>query len=412
MASPARPLKVSIVGAGLGGLVAALALRRNGHHIGIYEASENNTEIGAGVALQVNALRVLRTWGFSRESLKGIDYDGAVAFDAESGVGTTLSWQIPKKEDEPELHNVMCHRSDLHDELKRLAIGEGEGPPAQLHLDSKVVACDPDAGTITIANGETIHADVVIGADGIHSVVRTSILGHPEKALASGLSCFRCLLNAADLNQPSDLDWLRNGISGGRLVVWRGGPGLRLLFIYPVREGTLINFFCIFTDPDQDKPDWTPTATREDILDTFKDFHPKFLRILDLPVVSPVLKWRLKTMPLLPTWIQGHSALLGDSAHATLPTLGQGACMAIEEAGALGTLFPLGTTRDEVPARLAAYQTLRKERGDFVNTESVAQTAVPEKLGLYLRSRELQALMMEYDALKVAQDYFTTHFSA
>jgi 2-polyprenyl-6-methoxyphenol hydroxylase-like FAD-dependent oxidoreductase len=64
--------------------------------------------------------------------------------------------------------DLFCHRSDLHDELKRLAIGEGEGPPAQLHLDSNIVACDPEAGTVTLGNGDTIHADLVIGADGIH----------------------------------------------------------------------------------------------------------------------------------------------------------------------------------------------------------------------------------------------------
>ncbi|KAJ7512400.1 FAD/NAD(P)-binding domain-containing protein [Mycena galericulata] len=406
-----RPLKVSIVGAGLGGLAAALALRRNGHDIQIFEASQNNTEIGAGVGVQANALRVLHHLGFYRENLKGNDYDGAIVFDAESGVGTTLPWKIPRKDDEPELHDLFCHRSDLHDELKRLAIGEGEGPPAQLNLDSKVTGCNPDAGTVTLANGETIHADVVIGADGIRSVVRTSILGHHEKARASGWSCFRCLF-AADLNQLSDFDWLRDGIHGGRAIIWKGGPGFRMLFIYPVREGTLINFVGYFTDPDQDKSDWAPTATREDILDKFRDFHPNFLRILDLPVATPILKWQLKAMPLLPTWIRGHATLLGDSAHATLPLMGQGAAMAIEDAGVLGSLLPLGTTRGEVPARLAAYQTLRKERGEFVNSESVAQAAIPEKRGLYLRSQEMQSFVFEYDTIKIAQDYFTTHFSA
>jgi 2-polyprenyl-6-methoxyphenol hydroxylase-like FAD-dependent oxidoreductase len=131
--------------------------------------------------------------------------------------------------------------------------------------------------------------------------------------------------------------------------------------------------------------DWTPTASRDEILETFDGFHPKFLRLMDLPAASPILKWQIKVAPLLPTWIRGRTALLGDSAHATLPLLGQGLALAVEEAATLGCLLPRGTTRDEVPARLEAYQQLRKERGEYVNTESAAQAAVPEKRGTYLR---------------------------
>ncbi|KAJ7126740.1 FAD/NAD(P)-binding domain-containing protein [Mycena epipterygia] len=406
MSLHARPLNVSIVGAGIGGLAAAISLRRDGHHIKIFELSPYKTEVGAGVGMQVNALRVLQRFGFSRENLKATDFDGAVIFDARDGVGRTCPWLFTRSDED---HDLFCHRNDLHEELRRLALGEGEGPPAQLHLSSKVVACDPAAGTVTLSNKEIIHADVVIGADGIHSVVRTSILGHVVKAPASGWSCFRCVLNASKLNELPELEWLTEGIHGARQVILRGGS-LRMFFIYPCRSGTLINFVGFFSDPDQDDPDWKPTATREDILEMFREFHPKFLRILDLPADSPILKWQLRAVPLLPTWIHGRAALLGDAAHATLPLLGQGAAMAIEEAAALGCLLPLGTTAEEVPARLAAYQTLRKERGEFVNTESVAQ-ALPEKRGQYLRSREMQASMVEYDAIKIAQEYFDAHFN-
>ncbi|KAJ7737789.1 FAD/NAD(P)-binding domain-containing protein [Mycena maculata] len=409
MEDPPRPLKVSIVGAGIGGLTAALSLRKNGHHTRIFEVSQIKTEIGAGVALQPNALRVLQHLGLPRDNLKGRNFDGIVMFDGKTGDGTVGPWLVP--EPEPECRGLNCHRSDLHDELKRLAIGDGEGPPAQLHLGTQVVSCDPDTGTITLEGGEIVHADVIIGADGIHSTLRTSILDHPVKAPLVGLSCFRCLLDPADLSTIPDLEWLTDGIHGARSVAWRGGP-MRNLFIYYVRNSTLINVVAYFMDPDQDKLDWAPTATKEELIEQFSDYHPKFLRLFDLPLVGPVLKWQLKAVPLLPTWIRGHAALLGDAAHATLPFLGQGAAMAIEEAGTLGTLLPLGTAREDVPARLEAYQTLRKERGEFVNTESVAQAMVPEKRGFYLRSPEMQALLQEHDTIKVAQDYFDAHFDA
>ncbi|KAJ6534394.1 FAD/NAD(P)-binding domain-containing protein [Mycena capillaripes] len=402
-----RPLNVSIVGAGIGGLTAAIALRRNGHYVRIFEASQTKTEMGAGIGVQANALRVLNRFGYSKENLRPGDFDGAIVFDAKNGVGINRPWLISRPDD---LHDVMCHRSDLQDELKCLAIKEGEGgPPVELLFDSEVVSCDPEAGTITLGNGETIHADVVIGADGIHSVVRTSVLGHVVDAPASGWTCFRCLFDASNLNEFDDLKWLTEGLKGVRPIIMKE-QAFRMFFIYPCRSGTLINFVGIYTDSEQDSPDWTPTASLEEIRRKFPDFHPKFLRILDLSPATPILKWQLRALPVLLTWIRGRTALLGDATHATLPFLGQGAAAAIEEAATLGCLLHLGTTNEDVSIRLEAYQSLRKERAEFVGAESVSQASAPAKRGLYYRSRELQASILEHDAIKIAQEYYDAHF--
>ncbi|KAJ7212862.1 FAD/NAD(P)-binding domain-containing protein [Mycena haematopus] len=401
-----RPLNVAIVGAGIGGLAAAVSLRRNGHHIRIFESSQIKTEVGAGIGLQRNAVRILERFGCSRENLKPVAFDGIVVFDAKTGDSTSLQWLIPRTDGTPDLS---CHRSDLHDELKRLAIGEGEGPPSQLFLDSKVVACDPEAGTVTLRSGEIYQADVVIGADGVHSAVRASILDRDNTRVpGSGLSCFRCLFDASGLDEIPELAWLSEGIIGARSVAWREDGPLRMFFIYKCRSGTLVNFVGFHTDPKQGDPDWTPATTREEVLQTFHSFHPKFLRIFDLPAASPLMKWQLRVTPILPTWIRGRTALLGDAAHATLPLLGQGLAMGVEDAAALGCLFPLGTTKEDVPTRLEAYQALRKERADYVNTESVAQ-ARPEKRGTYIRSREMQSVVYEHDAVKTAQEYYAAH---
>ncbi|KAF7349934.1 FAD/NAD(P)-binding domain-containing protein [Mycena venus] len=405
-----RPLNVTIVGAGIGGLAAAIALRRNGHHVRIFEASQTKTEVGAGIGVQTNAARILKQFGYSQENLKPFAFDGAIVFDAKNGIGITRPWQTAHLNSVRQEESVVCHRSDLHDELNRLATGEsGGGPPVQLLLNSKVATCDADAGIVTLANGEVVHADIVIGADGIHSIVRTSVLGHTIKPPASGWTCFRCLFDASTLNELTDLDWLTEGLHGVRSVIMREKE-FRMLFIYPCRSGTLINFVGIYPDAEQDVADWTPTARLDEVRERFTDFHPKFLRILDLPLHTPILKWQLRAVPILPTWIRGCAALLGDAAHATLPLLGQGAAMAIEEAAVLGCLLPLGTTKEDIPARLEAYQTLRKERGEFVGTESVSQAAVPAKRGKYLRSRELQMSMIDYDAVQVAQDYYDANF--
>ncbi|KAJ7649705.1 FAD/NAD(P)-binding domain-containing protein [Roridomyces roridus] len=418
VASP-RPLQVSIVGAGLGGLTAAIALRRSGHNVQVFESAEIKREIGAGITVQSSAVRVLRHLGVRVMSLRGVEYDGMARFDARTGLGQVHSWGVHKAEGSLPL---ACHRSDLHDELGHLATaGEGEGTPVQLHLGSKVVVCDPDAGSITLANGETIAADVVVGADGIHSTIRSSIMGRPVQPLACGISCFRLLLDASGLDDIPDLGWYTENPHANKAIVWTGSESFRMIFTYPVRDWTLINLVGSFADEDQEQPDWVPSATRQEVLDKFHDAHPKFLRLLDLPIVSPISKWKLRTVPALPTWVRGRAVLLGDSAHATVPFMGQGmymhsylylprgAAMALEDAGALGALLPLGTTKDEVPARLAAYETLRKERGEIVNQQSLARAS--NQSGPPFQGQELQTFLFGYDAVQVAQEYFSTHFS-
>ncbi|KAJ7833088.1 FAD/NAD(P)-binding domain-containing protein [Mycena olivaceomarginata] len=381
--NPSRPLNISIIGAGIGGLTAAIALRRNGHHVKIFEASQTKAEIGAGVGVQANALSILRQFGYSRENLKPANFDGTIDFDAKNGIGIPrpLLTSMPDG-----VHDsVFCHRNDLYDELKRLATGESiGGPPAQLLFNSKVVACDAEAGTVTLGNSEIIHADVVIGADGIHSIVRTSVVGHTVKPPALGLTCFRGLFDASNLNELEDLEWLTEGLNGARTVMMQEEE-LRMIFVYPCRNGSLINFVGHHTDPNQEAADWSPIATLEKVREKFADFHPKFLRVFDLPLHTPISKWQF---------------------------LGQGAAMAIEEAAVLGCLLPAGTTKGDVPARLEAYQTLCKERGEFVSTAAVSEAAEPEKRGQYFRSREMQMSMLDYDAIKVAQEYYDGYFRA
>ncbi|KAJ6561875.1 FAD/NAD(P)-binding domain-containing protein [Mycena capillaripes] len=402
-----KPLKVSVVGAGIGGLATAIALRRNGHFVEVFEASEIKTEIGAGIGVQVNALRVLEHWGLSRENVKGVSYDGITTFDAKTGEGVARGWLLPEMDQN---RSLLCHRSDVHDELVRLAVGEGKGPPVQLHLGRRVVDCSPEDGTITLKGGEIIEADLVIGADGLHSILRTKVLGQAQTAPASGLSCFRSLLDASKLQDVQDTDWFTEGLSGMRGMVFTDGQ-FRLMAMYPCRGGSLINIVAIYEDPHQDDPDWSPVGTREELMQTFHDIHPKFLGILRL-VDSPILRWQLRVLPLLDTWISGRTALLGDAAHATLPTLGQGAALAVEEAGALGCLMPLGTRREDVPSRLEAYQTLRKPRGDYLNREALEQATVPSKRGLYFRSHEVQDYLLRHHAIRDAQEYYEQHFAS
>ncbi|KAJ7845277.1 FAD/NAD(P)-binding domain-containing protein [Mycena olivaceomarginata] len=396
-------LKVSIVGAGIGGLTAALALRRNGHHVQVFEASEIKTEVGAALGVPLNALGILDHLGISRANLKSIPWSGAVSFDSQSGESTKILFS----EDESQtVISLLCHRSDLYEELKRLAIGDGEGLPVELHLGAKVVECDPEAGTISLNSGEVVHADLILGADGVHSVVRTHILGKVQKSSPSGVSCFRTTFELPD---GPELQWLTEKPSGTRNSLAKEGP-FRMILMYPCRNGTLLNFIGFYDDSLEDAGGWKPKGSREDILAKFQDYHPKLLSVLDLPPQSEILKWQLGVLPRLPTWVRGRAALLGDAAHATLPFLAQGAAMAIEEAGSLGCLFPAGTHPEDVPERLKAYQDIRKDRGDFVNHQSVEQLKSLRRGGPFVRYQEIQTQLIYYDALEAARECYETRF--
>ncbi|KAJ6622462.1 hypothetical protein B0H10DRAFT_1788046 [Mycena sp. CBHHK59/15] len=414
------PLNISIVGAGLAGLAAAVALRRSGHQVQIFESTQELSEIGAAIVVPPNALRVLEHLGYAKENLNSVNWDE----------GHATRWLIPSvvrcrsfqydNSVAQLVKTVMCLRSDFHHELKRLALGPGDGIPAVLHLNSKMLTCDTDAGVLELSDGRRIQADVILGADGISSTMRTHILGNVQKSVSHGRSVYRALIPYSKFDGIPELAWLRDGASGPRLVFNYGLP-LRALFMYPCRGGEFLNITVHIDDPHHGDPDWRAEGSRAEVQAMFTEFHPQFQPLLAaLPECLP--RWQMRVVPVLPTWVHGCAALLGDAAHATLPTLGQGAAMAMEDAGALGALLPAGTKREDIPERLAAYEALRKERADYVARESVEQ-----QKGEYYWCRwrawfhshcsdfsravkDMQENLMNHDAVLTARECFKEKF--
>ncbi|ROV99928.1 hypothetical protein VMCG_06182 [Cytospora schulzeri] len=380
-----HPLKVIVVGAGIGGLSAALSLRRNGHQVNIFEQSRFANETGAAVHLAPNSNGVLRRWGIFAEEFGGTPLDRVQERSIEGPLIKDMDCRTMKKMwQHPWL---LSHRVGLHESLKKLATNEdGAGPPAKLRTSSKVVSLDPEKGQVTLADGTIETGDVILGADGIYvsrrafrTLLPSGELTPPQsrsrtyikdaKLFGSGKAAFRFLIpRQAGLDDP-----VTKSIAEvmGALVMWYGSD--RRVVMYPCNDNELLNFVCIHPDAESHAnpgDEWNKQADVEQLLKVYKDFDPALLALMSKVDPATVKVWQLMDMEKLPTWTTGKLALLGDAAHPFTPHQGQGAGQAIEDAAALSVVLPKGTSPEAVHERLELYEKIRYTRAHHIQEYS------------------------------------------
>lgn len=248
----------------------------------------------------------------------------------------------------------------MHDHLKRLATSTaGEGTPANLHTASKVVEVDPDTGTITLENGTTDTADVVVGADGIYSLTRKYI--KDAKLDSSGKAAFRFLIPRVIAEADPDTKSLVE--RKDTLAMWYLDD--RRIVMYPCNHNEMLNFVCIHPDTEshaEQSDEWNKQGCIGQVLKVYQDFHPALKALISKVETSTLKVWQLLDMETLPTWTKGKLVLLGDAAHPFTPHQGQGAAQAIEDAAALSVVLPRGTAPGAIPERLELYEKIRFER--------------------------------------------------
>lgn len=312
-------MKALIVGGGIGGLTAALCLRRLGWQVQVLEQAGALVEVGAGIQLSPNACRVLR----ELDLLPALQ---AVAFAPEAlemrwGRSGREIFRIPltpSRWDAPYLH---VHRADLlavlQQALQRLA-------PDALRLNAAVTGYQSDADGVVamLADGQSVSGDLLIGADGIHSQIQRQILG-ATPARFTGNVAWRAVV---------PLDQLGEHAPPPSACVW-AGPG-RHAVTYRVRGGTLANFVGVVERSDWQQESWSEQGSRTDALADFAGWHPQVTQLIEKATV--LHRWALFDRPPLPRWSEGRVVLLGDACHPMLPFMAQGAAMAIEDAWALG----------------------------------------------------------------------------
>lgn len=226
---------------------------------------------------------------------------------------------------------------------------------------------DPQTATVTLEDGKTINGDVIIGADGVHSICRRRIPGGDVKPFSSGKSAFRFLIErSAAIEDPETRHFVEKA---GELLIWYGTD--RRIVMYPTSNNRLLNFVCIHPEHESEAgEDWTTDSSKQALLAVYKDFDPACRALISKADPTSLKSWKLLDMAVLPTWINCRLALLGDAAHPFLPHQGQGAGVAMEDAAALSTVLEKSLKAEDIPARLKLYEQIRYERANRIQEYS------------------------------------------
>ena len=334
-----RP-RVAIVGGGIGGLFAANALVAQGLQVSVYEQAPALGEIGAGVFVTPNAVRHLERVGLG----PAVEKWGARVGPGSSYFrhdGTAIA---PVQVRDATGWNACfgMHRADFVDLLA------ANLPAGIVHTGHRATGFEqnPDSARVTFANGAIAEADVVVGADGIHSEMRPHVFP-PSKPVFHGTISYRGLVTRERIP-----DWPMD-----RWQMW-AGPSKHFL-VFPVRHGAMVNYVGFVPTDEEMKESWSAPGDPDVLRREFAGWDPRIGSVLKQ--VDRTFRWALYDREPLATWTRGRLTLLGDAAHPMLPHLGQGANQSIEDGMALATILAQTDTAT-VPAALMAYERLRRER--------------------------------------------------
>jgi salicylate hydroxylase len=349
-------MMLGIIGAGIGGLTAALACRRAGIDVRLFDQAPALEEVGAGLQLGPNAVRVLRALGLSEALARFASRPEAIHFrDAHSGrllAHLTLGPRAEQRYGAPYYH---VHRADLQAALLEAAADVGIEPV----LDARCVRIAEGDGNVTAGfqDGRLVQCDVLIGADGIRSFVRQHLFGS-DPARFTGKVAFRGTVRTSALGgepvNPVVTAWL--------------GPH-RHFVSYFVRGGELVNYVAVIEDESWRDEAWDIPAQRAELTRHFGSWHAEVRGVIE--ATESCHKWALHDRDPLNEWSRGRVALLGDACHPMLPFLAQGAAMAIEDGYTLAAM--LAVHSEDPAAGIEGYVTRRRARATRVQRESRRQ---------------------------------------
>ncbi|EHY56535.1 hypothetical protein ABEF92_005186 [Exophiala dermatitidis] len=329
-------LQVGIVGAGVAGLSAAIALRRIGHDVEVFERSQFKNENGAAVSLTPNGGRILEDWGFDAVKAGGIENK-----QARRPKGDTLEPMAPTIDfgNVEQLYGNkwhFYHRVDMHRHLREMAVAAG----ATIRLGKQVMDVDPENGMIDLRDGSQVQKDLVVVADGQHDRINAKITGKQVPMQRSGQTAYRCLIPMKDILADEETRSLFENQPPGFWAPALPAKGV-MVVSYPCRNNEVLNVVAVHrrlgqhatSDDDVFIDDWNFPATHDDLEKVLDGFHPSVKKLL---LKSPEVKvyTQMKREPLS-KMTKGKAVLIGDACHPMLLTHAQGVSSSIEDAAAL-----------------------------------------------------------------------------
>ena len=382
---------VLIVGGGIGGMAAALALLQRGFDVDVFEQTGELREIGAGIQISPNGNRALHSLGVF-ENLKALSCptEGKEVRHWKSGKTWRLfdlGGESIRKYGFP---YMTVYRPDL---LQVMADGVRRHKADAIHLGKRLAKIEQQGASVTLLfeDGSRAEGDALIGGDGVHSAVRRELFGD-DPIRFSGMVAWRTLLPMKSL--PAHM---------ARMVATNWiGPGGHVVH-YPLQRGEVMNFVGTLEGAAWDGPPWTAKATVADCAAAFAGWNDDVLAMIGR--ASSVLKWAMLGRDFLEGWTVGRATLLGDACHSTLPFLAQGAVMAIEDGVVLARCLE---AYDDVATALQKYELARKERtyrmvrGAADNTYRFHNRALaePESAGVFIdREWNPEAIAARYEWL-------------
>ena len=337
--------RILIAGAGIGGLSAASCLMKAGHHVEIYEQAPELAEVGAGIQVSANAMHVLRHLDLEQAITAVGVRPEAYVFRLHDTGEVIQRFSLSQEE----LHGApytQLHRADLHD---LLAARAREFDPNVVRLNHKVTGFTEgaDGVELSFADGSSARGDLLIGADGLKSVVRAQMFG-AAPATYTGDAAWRAVVPSERL--PKNL--LEQVMS-----VFMGPDGH--VVCYYLRDGTLLNFVGIVETDEVSEESWTVKLPWEELKAQYRGWHPALQTVIDAADKDQCYRWSLFNRPPIREWSTRRVTLLGDAAHPTLPYLAQGAAMSIEDGAVLTRALGM---RDSIADALQLYQNNRVDR--------------------------------------------------
>ena len=376
-------LNIGIVGAGIGGLTAAIALRAQGHAVTVYEQAAQFMRVGADINLTPNAVRALD--GLGEAVARGIRASGArptfrISRDWDTGLETSRLPMGDTAEQRYGAPQLTIHRADV---LAVLA----DTVPAECVVFSKRLRTlnQSDAGVqLVFEDGQQALHDVVLGADGIHSKVRSALFGE-EQPRFTGVVSFRAVVPTDKVRQVPEIE---------AFTKWWGPNPQSQIVTFPLNRGRDTFIFATTGQDSWQEESWTSPGDVNELRSFYRDYHPDARALLD--ACDSVLKSALYEREPLPQWSVGRVSLLGDACHPMLPFMAQGAGMAIEDGVVVARCLAQAQQLSDVAPALQRYASARQAR--------TAEIQIGSRGNQWMKTQGNADGVYGYDAWAVALD--------